>query len=106
MEETEFQKTADNTLSVLSDQLENADDEGQLDVDLLNGILNIRLPDSRQYVINKHAPTRQIWLSSPISGAGHFSYDAASQKWFDREKRELNAVIYKEVGNIIGKVIR
>jgi frataxin len=32
-------------------------------------------------VINKHTPNRQIWLSSPISGAAHFALDPASGQW-------------------------
>ncbi len=42
------------------------------DVDLLDGTLTVTLPKGRQYVINKHGVTRQIWVSSPFTGAHHF----------------------------------
>ena len=35
------------------------------------GILQIELPDGGAYVVNKHTPNRQIWVSSPKSGAWH-----------------------------------
>lgn len=42
------------------------------DVDLLEETLTITLPTHQQYVINKHGVTRQIWVSSPFTGAHHF----------------------------------
>ena len=36
-----------------------------------------RRGDAGTWVVNKHAPTRQIWLSSPKSGARHYAFDAA-----------------------------
>jgi frataxin len=51
------------------------------EVELRGGILTVELEDGRQYVINKHAPSRQIWLSSPVSGAAHFAHDLASGAW-------------------------
>jgi frataxin len=34
--------------------------------------MTVALADGRQFVLNKHAPNRQLWLSSPVSGAHHF----------------------------------
>jgi frataxin len=42
------------------------------DVDLLGDVLTVTLSTGQQYVINKHGVTRQIWLSSPFTGAHHF----------------------------------
>jgi frataxin len=80
MDESAFQNLADPLLARLNTTLEEAlGDEAE--VDLRGGILTIELEDGRQYVVNKHAPTRQVWLSSPVSGAAHFEYDAASATW-------------------------
>jgi len=80
MDESAFQAAADAVLSrfyaVIDETL--GDD---VDAELRGGILTLELEDGRQYVINKHAPTRQIWLSSPVSGAAHFDYDEASRTW-------------------------
>lgn len=42
------------------------------DVDLLEDSVTITLPKGFQYVVNKHGVTRQIWVSSPFTGAHHF----------------------------------
>jgi frataxin len=80
MDESAFQNLADPLLARLNATLEEALGD-VADVDLRGGILTIELDDGRQYVVNKHAPTRQIWLSSPISGAAHFEHDAATATW-------------------------
>jgi len=39
------------------------------------------LDDGRQFIVNKNAPLRQIWLSSPKSGAWHFEWDSDDESW-------------------------
>lgn len=74
MDESRFATLADQMLNHLSDTIDAilGDD---VDVELQGGILTLSLDGGGQYVINKHAPNRQIWLSSPVSGASH--YDCA-----------------------------
>ncbi len=81
MDESEFHKMADETLEDLAEAIEMADEDGSVEVDLLGGILTITLDDERQYVINKHAPSLQIWVSSPESGASYYEYDALEEAW-------------------------
>lgn len=73
-DEQSFALRADQTLLHVADTVDAAlgDD---LDVDFEGAILSITLPKGGQYVINKHAPNREIWLSSPTSGAWHFAWD-------------------------------
>ncbi len=80
MDESDFEATADDTLDRFMETIDEALGD-RLEVDLEGGILTIRLDDGGQYVINKHAPNRQIWLSSPVSGAHHFDYDAGTGRW-------------------------
>jgi frataxin len=80
MDERAFDTLADRTLQHLFAQID-AELADAADVDLRSGILTIALEDGRQYVINKHAPNRQIWMSSPVSGASHYEHDAASGAW-------------------------
>jgi len=95
MEETDFHRLADTTLEKLAAELENADSAGALEVEYINGILNIEIPRAKQYVINKHTPMRQIWLASPISGAAHFSYDGG--KWVSSSGVELESLLRGEL---------
>jgi frataxin len=73
VDESNFATRADRTLSRLAEVIEEILGD-RLDVELNAGVLTIELESGGQYVINKHAPTRQIWLSSPVSGASHFDF--------------------------------
>jgi len=75
-----------------------------LDIDLESGILTIELDTGGQYVINKHAPTRQIWMSSPISGATHFDFMEATGDWVNsRGARKLTDILADELAKVTGK---
>jgi len=74
MNQVEFERRAGQVLDALFEQIEEQLGDW-LDVDMSGGILEVELPDGGAYVINKHAPNREIWLSSPKSGAWHFASD-------------------------------
>ena len=78
--ESAFETVADETLGDLFENLEDALGE-VADVDLQGGILTMELDAGGQYVINKHAPNRQIWMSSPFSGASHYDYAENQDAW-------------------------
>jgi len=67
---TDFHRNADLMLNKAADFFESS--WPNVDIDLLEDTLIITLPEDQQYVINKHGVTRQIWLSSPFTGAHHF----------------------------------
>jgi frataxin len=101
MDDSTFESLADRTLARLQTQIEEALDE--VDVDLRGGILTLELDDGRQYVINKHMPNRQIWMSSPISGASHFAHDAASGTWRStRGNERLHDMLATELASATG----
>ncbi|MCE2964884.1 MAG: iron donor protein CyaY [Alphaproteobacteria bacterium] len=50
-----------------------------------------------QYVLNWHAPTEQLWLSSPTSGAAHYALDGAEWK-NTRGGEPLEARLAHELG--------
>jgi len=104
MDDSSFENLADRTLqrleTRLADQLEDAD------VELRGGILTIELADGRQYVINKHVPNRQIWLSSPVSGAAHFAHDAATGAWRStRDTSLLHERLATELSAVTGSAV-
>ncbi|MAN79513.1 MAG: iron donor protein CyaY [Rhodospirillaceae bacterium] len=80
LDETSFTRIADDTLESFMDAIEAVIGD-QADVDLEGGILTIDLDTGGQYVINKHAPNCQIWMSSPASGATHYGYDPETKQW-------------------------
>ncbi len=104
MDENRFLSIADQFLEELADQL----DEGigdAVDVELLAGILTLDLPQGGQYVINKHAPNRQIWLSSPVSGAWHFDYDGADWVSTREPRSEFLNLLATELSAALGQEV-
>lgn len=71
--DAEFETRAEQSLARLAEAIDDSVGD-LLDVELTNGILTIELDEGGQYVINKHAASRQIWMSSPKSGALHFNH--------------------------------
>ena len=76
MDASQFESRADATLARLEQALEASAGDG-LDIELVGGILTLELEAGGIYQINKHSPNREIWLSSPVSGAWHFAWNEA-----------------------------
>ena len=95
MDNTQFNEISIAFLEDWAEKIEAADSKFQLDVEYADGILNIEIEATgQQYVINKHEASKQIWLSSPFSGAGRFSLK--SERWIDSKNRDLETVIISE----------
>lgn len=70
MNEQEFEALAAKTLAQLAEAIEDAGG----DAELSGGILTVLSDDARTFLLNKHAPLRQLWYSSPVSGAHHYAF--------------------------------
>ena len=81
MDDREFAAEAERTLQRLQDAVERALADDDPEIELRGGILMIELAGGGQFIVNKHAPTRQIWVSSPVSGAAHYSWDKDAGCW-------------------------
>jgi frataxin len=93
MSESAFETLADRLLATLEEALGN-----HADAELQGGVLNVEADDGT-WVVNKHAPTQQIWLSSPLSGARHYAFDSRSGQWKDtRGGPDLLALLSVELG--------
>jgi frataxin len=100
MKESDFHRLADHWLTTAADVLEEADASGSLDVEYQNGALTVICPSKKTFVISKHAPTQQLWLSSPISGGLHFSY--TDSHWALADGRILDTLLSKELQALAG----
>lgn len=86
LDDSSFAKLAGEMLERIADAVDDALGD-EVDAELQGGILTLSLEGGGQYVINKHAPNREIWMSSPMSGAWHFAH--AGGDWIStREPRE------------------
>ena len=92
---------SDSAFETLADSLLRALEEGigaHADAELQGGVLTVD-GDEGTWVVNKHAPTQQVWLSSPRSGARHYAFDTASGAWKDtRGGADLLALLSSELG--------
>jgi frataxin len=93
MSDSAFESLADSLLEALEEGL------GEVaDAELQGGVLTVEA-DGGTWVVNKHAPTKQIWLSSPKSGARHYAFDAARSQWRDtRGDGDLLTILAGELG--------
>src|SRR5574338_920426 len=97
MNQVEFERRAAQVLDHLFEQIDEQLGDW-LDVEMVGGILQIGLPDGGAYVVNKHAPNREIWLSSPRSGAWHFAAGGDDGAWRStRGTEELTALLSGEL---------
>jgi frataxin len=86
--------------------LEAAESTDAFDVEIEGGVLTIVAPTGETWVLNKHAPTRQLWLSSPVSGASHYARDDASGAWRDtRGGPPLDRRFAEELGRSAGRKV-
>jgi len=102
---TLVQDVLDRIAGVLEDA--GADD---LDVDLTDGVLTIEDEAGRTWVVNRHVPLKQVWLSSPVSGAAHFAWKAEAEaeagRWIaTRGGPPLDEVLATELSVLVGKTI-
>lgn len=97
MLENDFQKLSGQTLDKFADSLDVFDESGVLELEYQGGIITITLSSGKQFIVNKHAPSKQIWLSSPISGGLHFSYDTAEKEWKLTDGRCLGKLLSDEL---------
>jgi frataxin len=93
MSDSAFETLADSLLETLEEGIGD-----HADAELQGGILTVQ-GKAGTWIVNKHAPTRQIWLSSPKSGAKHFAFEAGSGLWQDtRGGADLLATLSGELG--------
>lgn len=93
-----FHQHANQILDDLTDYFESVEDDYGLDVDFVSETLTVTLASGLQYVINKHGVSRQIWLSSPFTGAYHYDYKEG--QWTDtRNGHEIMSFIKDELAS-------
>ncbi|MBY0282145.1 MAG: iron donor protein CyaY [Alphaproteobacteria bacterium] len=93
-----YQAQAYKTMEFIADAIET---QGELEIDYDGKALQIHLSDGRQYLINFHGITNQLWLSSPFSGAHHFDYKEGDWQ-STRMDINLSTILKTEFQNQLG----
>lgn len=85
MTEFEFDQKVDAILMALEESID--EQEAEIDYDNAAGILTLEFENGSQIIINRQAPTQQIWVAAR-SGGFHFAYDADQDIWHLEGKPE------------------
>ncbi len=107
--ESQFETLALDLLEEISEEalivIQNKGIEDDCDLDCHDGILSLETPKGT-LVVNKHRPSQQIWLSSPICGAKYFNLHKSGRESIEFLEKETNEkledFVRKEVGRLIG----
>jgi iron donor protein CyaY len=102
MNETEYHRLADALLAHLEQILEPADQSGLIELESGKDMLTIELEDGKQFIVSKHNASKQVWLSSPISGGLHFTYNTEKKDWCLADQRELSTILLAELKQLAG----
>ena len=105
LEEGRVRGPADELLHLLDtwDALVEDNDITGADIQYSQGVLEVDLGNKGTYVLNKQAPNKQIWMSSPLSGPLRYDYDPASGVWvYARDGHGLRAKLSAEVESLLG----
>lgn len=103
-----YNEAADGWLDDTSDVLDGlCEDYPQIsDVSNSGGVLTLDLGEEiGTFILNKQAPKRQLWLSSPVSGPSHFDMitEEGGRIWWkcDKTGRDLSKLLEKELSDIL-----
>ena len=85
MDESTYQKLADDTFRAIGDAFEDVDPE-LVDCESAGDVVTLTLRGGRRCVVNTQRPVRQIWLAANAR-AWHFSWDEPTRSWLDDKGR-------------------
>lgn len=97
MDESRYQKLADEAFRAIGDAFETVDPD-LVDCEIAGDVVTLTMRGGRKCVVNTQRPARQIWLAANAR-AWHFSWDEASRRWLDDKGRgdELLATLARIV---------
>lgn len=104
MDELEFRRRADASLSALKQSLIRAEDDLAMEVEENAGALQIGFEDPpARFVITPNAPVRQIWISALVSSF-KLDWSAEAQNFvLARTGEALGPLVARLVGEQLGE---
>ena len=93
-----FSEVAQAFLDKLFARLYSLEKQLGWDINERPGVLEVKIPAVPSvYLIHRHDTLEQIWVSSPISGGWHFTFNAQRNEWYDtRNNRQLSTMLFLE----------
>lgn len=103
---TDFAALVQDELDKIADILDR-ECEDFAEAEFQGDVLTVTLKDSKQFVLNRNIVHRQLWLSSPFSGAWHFSYDENEKRWIStRGTEKLHEILSAEFSKLTGHEVQ
>ncbi|BFZ56601.1 hypothetical protein PYCC9005_003648 [Savitreella phatthalungensis] len=95
-----YMRLATSSLNLVLRRLERCGEDGrgeEFDVDLSDGVMNVVFGGTGEtYVINRQPPSKQIWLSSPVSGPKRFDFYEGEGWVYTKDGTRLKALLEEE----------
>jgi CyaY protein len=99
---TEFNERVDLLFDRIIDTIDAAD--ADIDVELNQGVLEVTCANDTQIIVNRHEPTREIWIAAK-SGGFHFKW--VNETWLDTRSGEaLDAALTRVFLDQTGETLK
>uniref|UniRef100_A0A7S2BQZ4 ferroxidase n=1 Tax=Haptolina brevifila TaxID=156173 RepID=A0A7S2BQZ4_9EUKA len=93
----DYHQYANCTLEAIQEVYDERSDNDPtlaMDVEYADGVLNVEVGTLGTFVLNKQAPNRQLWGSSPISGPLRYDLCTSSKAWVNsRDRHDMLALL-------------
>jgi len=106
MDDQEFKKLADESLTTLYKRLAAASDEAEFEVDFNSGALAIEFENPPgKFVVSPNAPVRQIWVSAH-SKSYKLDWDSVQSAFvLSATGQSLTELIQEAIGKQLGEEV-
>lgn len=103
---TRFHVEAERTLGIIEEHVDEKLDVPGQDVVGADGVLTLSLGRHGTWVLNKQAPNRQLWYSSPKSGPKRYDFSPESSRWVNsKDKHLLQQLLTDELNDVAGESV-
>ena len=92
MNESEFQKVAEQTIDDIQDAVDNSG--ADIDYDEIGGVLTLEFTDGSKIIFSKQGAMNQLWMAAKAGGF-HFDYNEDTKQWLcdSGDKEELYSML-------------
>ncbi len=81
----------------------DATPDQQVEVECASDVLNVTVGAHGTFVLNKQAPNKQLWLSSPVSGPLRYDFCPESAAWLNsRDRHPLLPLLVADFEALVG----
>ncbi|VDQ07189.1 unnamed protein product [Trichobilharzia regenti] len=104
----EYERVSNKALESLADTFDGLPEIYSLstdyDVEYAYGVLKVTFgPQIGTYIVNRQAPNKQLWLSSPRSGPKRYDYISSKDIWvYKHDGKSLHELLSEEISDIVG----